>query len=93
MSEEKSTAADIRVLLQATLLVLGSGLTLLSGWAIGGVVGVVCAALAVLVFFLFLKSTASEAKKKGEATGPSTAGVVWYAIYTFGVLIIFLANS
>lgn len=92
MSDEKSTAADVRILLNAALLVLGSGLTLLAGLALGGVVGLVGSAMMVGVFFLFLWSTRNEAKKKGEVTGPSTGAVVWYAIYSGMTLIVFLAN-
>ncbi|SDH10819.1 hypothetical protein SAMN05216553_11616 [Lentzea fradiae] len=39
--EGSSTAADVRTVSQAALLVLGTGMTLLDGWVLGGIGGVV----------------------------------------------------
>jgi hypothetical protein len=94
MSEEQSTVgADVRTLIGWSFLVLGAGLTVLTGWAVGGVVGLIIGLVAVGVFFLTLKSMHSEAVKKGEHKGMTTAGLVWFGIYTGMVLIVFLANA
>jgi hypothetical protein len=49
--ERSSKGADVRTVLQAALLVLGTGMTLLDGWVIGGVGGVI-GAVFLAVFFL-----------------------------------------
>ena len=40
-AERSSRGADVRTVLQAALLVLGTGMTLMDGWVLGGVGGVV----------------------------------------------------
>jgi len=49
--ERSSKGADVRTVLQAALLVLGTGMTLLDGWVIGEVGGVI-GAVFLAVFFL-----------------------------------------
>ena len=68
--EERSSAgADARTVLQAALLVLGTGITLLNGWVLGGVGGVVGA---VFLASFFLACYYAIAKEK-----PSTNGRVY----------------
>lgn len=47
-----SKGADVRTVLQAALLVLGTGMTLLDGWVLGGVGGVVGAVFAAAFFLV-----------------------------------------
>ncbi|SFR23938.1 hypothetical protein SAMN04488564_107230 [Lentzea waywayandensis] len=49
-AERSSKGADVRTVLQAALLVLGTGMTFLDGWVLGGVGGVVGAVIAAAVF-------------------------------------------
>ncbi len=62
MTEEEgsSRGADVRTVSQAALLVLGTGMTLLDGWVIGGVGGVLVAVFAAAIFLGVYRSKAKE---------------------------------
>ncbi|WP_434448441.1 hypothetical protein [Lentzea sp. E54] len=82
--EGSSTGADVRTVLQAALLVLGTGMTLLDGWVIGGVGGVVGAVFAAAIF---LACYAAIAKEK-----PSNNGrVIGLAVCVALTLLVFLS--
>lgn len=82
--ERSSRGADVRTVLQAALLVLGTGMTLLDGWVIGGVGGVVGAVLAAI---FFLAGYYGISKEK-----PSTNGRVYGLAACVGVtLLVFLS--
>ena len=82
--EGSSRGADVRTVSQAALLVLGTGTTVLDGWVIGGVGGVV-AAVFLAVFFLAFYYGISKEK-------PSTNGRVYGLAVCVGVtLLVFLS--
>ncbi|HEX7301669.1 hypothetical protein [Lentzea sp.] len=82
--ERSSRGEDVRTVLQAALLVLGTGVTLLNGWVIGdGVGGVLVAAFAATIFLGVYWSRVKES--------PSTNGrVVKLAACVGASLIVFL---
>ncbi|GLZ36179.1 hypothetical protein Lesp02_83660 [Lentzea sp. NBRC 105346] len=86
MSEKTTAGADLRLFLQWALLVLGSGLTLMAGWRLGGPVATAGAAFCVLVFFIVWNSARDKVK------GPSTGAIVWYVIYAAIMLITLVTN-
>ncbi|MGZ3147614.1 hypothetical protein ACVDFE_37630 [Lentzea chajnantorensis] len=84
--ERSSKGADVRTVLQAALLVLGTGLTLLDGYVLGGAGGVV-GAVFLAVFFLAGYYGISKDK-------PSTNGRVYGLVACVGVtLLVFLSAT
>jgi hypothetical protein len=82
--ERSSTGADVRTVLQAALLVLGTGMTLLDGYVLGGIGGVVGA---VFLAAFFLAGYYGIGKEK-----PSTNGRVYGLAACVGVtLLVFLS--
>jgi hypothetical protein len=82
--EGSSVGADVRTVLQAALLVLGTGVTIIDGWMVGGVGGVV-GAVFLAVFFLVIYYGISKDK-------PSTNGRVYGLAVCVGVtLLVFLS--
>lgn len=83
-TERSSKGADVRTVLQAALLVLGTGMTLLDGWVIGGVGGVVGAVFAASLFLAIYHALGKEK--------PSTNGRVYGLAVCVGVtLLVFLS--
>lgn len=79
-----SKGADVRTVLQAALLVLGTGMTLLDGWVLGGVGGVVGAVFAAAIFlFSYWAIT-----KDGESTNGRIIGL---AVCVGVTLLVFLS--
>ncbi|GGU72298.1 hypothetical protein [Lentzea flava] len=84
--ERSSKGADVRTVLQAALLVLGTGLTLLDGWVLSGVGGVLVAAFAAAVFLGAYWTRAKES--------PATNGrVIGLAVCVGVTLLVFLSVS
>ncbi|GAA3654269.1 hypothetical protein GCM10022267_45710 [Lentzea roselyniae] len=84
--ERSSVGADARTVLQAALLVLGTGVTLFDGWVLGGVGGVI-GAVFLAVFFLVGYYSISKDK-------PATNGRVYGLAVCVGVtLLVFLSVS
>ncbi|USX48297.1 hypothetical protein [Lentzea sp. HUAS12] len=84
--QRSSTGADVRTVLQAALLVLGTGMTLLDGWVVGGVGGVV-GAVFLAIFFLAMYYGISKDK-------PATNGrVIGLAVCVVVTLLVFLSAS
>jgi len=82
--ERSSKGADVRTVLQAALLVLGTGMTFLDGWVIGGVGGVV-GAVFLAVFFLAIYYGITK-------NGPSNNGrVIGLAVCVGVTLLVFLS--
>lgn len=89
---EKTVVGAVRELLHAALLVLGTGLTLLDGWVLGGVVGTIGAVFCAVVFLaLWLVPTDKdqEAKKK---LPPSNRRVITLAVCVSLTLLVFVGN-
>ena len=69
-AERSSKGADVRTVLQAALLVLGTGMTLLDGWVLGGVGGVVGAVFAAAIFLVgYWAMTKDSASTNGRIIG------------------------
>ncbi|MFS8100119.1 hypothetical protein LFM09_23600 [Lentzea alba] len=84
--EGSSKGADVRTVLQAALLVLGTGMTLLIGWANSGAGGVVGA---VFIAGMFLAIYYSLNKGK-----PNTnSRVTWLAVCVGVLLLVFLSMT
>ncbi|KJK53197.1 hypothetical protein UK23_00515 [Lentzea aerocolonigenes] len=82
--ERSSTGADVRTVLQAALLVLGTGVTLIDGWMLGGVAGVVVATIFAALFLLAYYSI--------RKNGPSNNGrVIGLAVCVGVTLLVFLS--
>lgn len=84
--EGSSTAADVRTVSQAALLVLGTGLTLLDGWVLGGVGGVV---VAVFLAGFFLAGYYGMSSEK-PATNGRVLGLAACVVVT---LLVFLSAT
>ena len=70
--ERSSTGSDVRTVLQATLLVLGTGLTFFAGWAMWGGGGIVAAVFASATFlFVYWAIT----REKPEVTNGRLYGL------------------
>ena len=68
--ERSSTGADVRTVLQAALLVLGTGMTLMDGWVLGGVAGIVIAVIFAAVFlFAYYAISKDSESTNGRITG------------------------
>ncbi|MDT7782286.1 MAG: hypothetical protein QOF58_705 [Pseudonocardiales bacterium] len=68
--ERSSTGADVRTVLQAALLVVGTGVTLIDGWMLGGVEGVVGAVFAAVIFLVcYWAITKDSESTNGRITG------------------------
>ncbi|MEU3647211.1 hypothetical protein AB0E59_27780 [Lentzea sp. NPDC034063] len=82
--ERSSKGADVRTVLQAALLVLGTGMTLLDGWVIEGSGGVVVAVFLVIVFLTVYRSITKN--------GPLNNGrVIGLAVCVGVTLLVFLS--
>ncbi len=82
--ERSSTGADVRTVLQAALLVLGTGVTILDGWVLGGVGGVVITVM-LAVGFLFCYYAIGK-------DSPTTKGrVIGLAVCVGVTLLVFLS--
>ena len=83
-AERSSKGADVRTVLQAALLVLGTGVTLLDGWVLGGVAGVVIAVIFAVLFLIGYRAISNDK--------PSTNGRVTGLAVCVGVtLLVFLS--
>ncbi|MGW4209550.1 hypothetical protein ACWEIJ_16290 [Lentzea sp. NPDC004789] len=82
--ERSSRGADVRTVLQAALLVLGTGMTLMDGWVLGGVGGVVSAVVAAVTFLLVYRAFT----KDSEATNGRIIGL---AVCVGVTLLVFLS--
>lgn len=82
--ERSSTGADVRTVLQAALLVLGTGMTLMDGWVLGGVGGVVGAVFAAGIFLVIYWALTKE----GESTNGRIIGL---AVCVGVTLLVFLS--
>lgn len=80
--ERSSKGADVRTVLQAALLVLGTGMTLLDGWVIGGVGGVI-GAVFLAVFFLagYYGITKNGPSNNGRITGLAVCVAVTLIVF------------
>ena len=86
MTEPKrsSRGSDVRTVLQAALLVLGTGMTLLDGWVLGGVGGVVGAVFAAGIFLVCYWAIVKEK--------PSSNGrIIGLAVCVGVTLLVFLS--
>jgi hypothetical protein len=82
--ERSSRGADVRTVLQAALLVLGTGMTLMDGWVLGDVGGVLVAAFAAAIFLGVYWTRAKQS--------PSTNGrVIGLAVCVGVTLLVFLS--
>ncbi|SES14787.1 hypothetical protein [Lentzea albida] len=84
--QRSSTGADVRTVLQAALLVLGTGMTLLDGWVLGGVGGVV---FAVFIAAIFLFCYHAITKDKQADNGR----IIGLAVCVLVPLLVFLSAS
>ena len=83
-AERSSKGADVRTVLQAALLVLGTGMTLLDGWVLGGVGGVVGAVFAAAIFLVVYWALTRESE--------STNGrIIGLAVCVGVTLLVFLS--
>jgi asparagine N-glycosylation enzyme membrane subunit Stt3 len=82
--ERSSAGADVRTVLQAALLVLGTGMTLLDGWVLGGIGGVVGAVFAAVIFLVSYYAIT----KDSESTNGRVIGL---AVCVAVTLIVFLS--
>ncbi|GAB2840249.1 hypothetical protein [Lentzea nigeriaca] len=82
--EGSSLGADVRTVAQAALLVLGTGVTVLDGWMLGGVGGVVGAVIAAVIFLFCYYSIA----KGSEANNGRIIGL---AVCVGVTLLVFLS--
>ncbi|WP_394621826.1 hypothetical protein JNUCC0626_22955 [Lentzea sp. JNUCC 0626] len=84
--ERSSKGSDVRIVLQATLLVLGTGLTFFAGWAMWGGGGIVAAVFASATFlFVYWAIT----REKAEI---STGRIIWLAVCVGVTLLVFLSS-
>jgi hypothetical protein len=68
--ERSSTGADVRTVLQAALLVLGTGVTIFDGWILGGVAGIVIAVIFAAGFlFAYYAISKDSEPTNGRITG------------------------
>jgi hypothetical protein len=68
--ERSSKGADARTVAQAALLVLGTGMTLMNGWVLGGVGAVVGAVFAAVIFLgVYWTLTRESSSTNGRITG------------------------
>ncbi|HEX8867122.1 MAG TPA: hypothetical protein VF821_15805 [Lentzea sp.] len=82
--ERSSTGADVRLVLQAALLVLGTGVTLIDGWMLGGIAGVVIAVIFAVLFLICYRAISNDK--------PSTNGrVIGLAVCVGVTLLVFLS--
>lgn len=82
--ERSSTGADVRLVLQAALLVLGTGMTLMDGWVLGGIGGVVGAVFAAGIFLVIYWALTKET--------PSNNGrIIGLAVCVGVTLLVFLS--
>lgn len=84
--QRSSTGADVRTVLQAALLVLGTGMTFLDGYVLWGGGGIVTAVF-VAGFFLFCYWSITKEK-------PSTNGrIIGLAVCVVVTLLVFLSAT
>ncbi|KOV80008.1 hypothetical protein [Nocardia sp. NRRL S-836] len=80
--ERSSRGADVRTVLQAALLVLGTGTTLLDGWVLGGVGGVVGAVFAAAIFlFCYYSITKGSPSTNGRVVGLAVCVAVTLLVF------------
>jgi Na+/proline symporter len=80
--ERSSTGADVRTVLQAALLVLGTGLTLLDGWVLGGVGGAVVAVFAAAIFLgVYWTRTKESPTNNGRVIGLAVCVAVTLLVF------------
>ncbi|WP_086665236.1 hypothetical protein [Lentzea kentuckyensis] len=83
-AERSSRGADVRTVLQAALLVLGTGMTLMDGWVLGGVGGVVGAVFAAAIFLVVYRALTNDSE--------STNGrIIGLAVCVGVTLLVFLS--
>jgi len=82
--ERSSRGADVRTVLQAALLVLGTGMTLMDGWVLGDVGGVVSAVVAAVTFLIVYR-----AFTKGSE--PTNGRIIGLAMCVGVTLLVFLS--
>ncbi|MFJ5992375.1 hypothetical protein [Lentzea sp. NPDC092896] len=82
--ERSSAGSDVRTVLQAALLVLGTGMTFLDAWVLGGVGGIVVAVFLVVVFLAGYHGITKN--------GPNNNGrVIGLAVCVAVTLLVFLS--
>jgi hypothetical protein len=80
--ERSSKGADVRTVLQAALLVLGTGVTLMDGWVLGGVAGVVIAVIfAVMFLFGYYAVTKDSESTNGRIIGLAVCVAVTLLVF------------
>jgi hypothetical protein len=84
--ERSSKGADARTVLQAALLVLGTGVTLMDGWVLGDVAGVVIAVIFAVIFL----SVYYVVTKDSESTNRR---IIWLAVCVAVTLLVFLSTT
>ncbi len=87
--ERSSTGADVRIVLQAALLVVGTGVTVMDGWVLGGVAGIV---IAVILAAGFLFAYYSISKNSEPTNGRITGLAVCVGVTLLVFLSVLLSN-
>ncbi|MET9229849.1 hypothetical protein [Lentzea sp. NPDC003310] len=86
--ERSSKGADVRTVIQAALLVLGTGVTFFAGWALWGAGGIVAAVFAASTFLFFYWAATKEkpeitnGRLYGLAVGVGVTLLVFFSALT-----------
>jgi hypothetical protein len=89
MSERaKSVSSDVKIVAQAALLPLGTGLTLLDGYVLLGWAGVVLAVFAAVIFLVGWR-----AQKNAFCSGDIPGGAVTFLAVCVGILALVLVGA